>query len=100
MIHINEPISNTKVYQTAIATYGEVHQLDKCIEECAELIQAIQKYKDNPDCNNKNHLLLEMADVYTTLEQVKIIAGFENIAVFKMIDSATRKLAGYLNIVE
>lgn len=37
--------SNKKIYKDAIATFGEEQQIEIMVEEAAELIFAIQKYK-------------------------------------------------------
>ena len=37
--------SNKKLYKKAISTFGADSQIDKTIEECAELIVALQQYK-------------------------------------------------------
>jgi NTP pyrophosphatase (non-canonical NTP hydrolase) len=60
-------------------TFGEDAQLDMLVEECAELIQAVNKYKRakvkggiiNTD-NAKNHLSEEITDVENMLYQVKM----------------------------
>ncbi len=58
--------------------FGEDAQLDMLVEECAELIQAVNKYKrakakggvTNID-NAKNHLAEEITDVENMLCQTK-----------------------------
>lgn len=59
--------------------YGVDKQLDMLVEECAELIQAIQKYKryntEEKDYNSVEygwHIMLEMADVENLIEQFKL----------------------------
>ena len=59
-----------------IEHYGEDHQLDKLIEELAELIQAICKWKQNYLSENSidylENLLEEMADVTNLIEQFSL----------------------------
>ena len=59
------------ICQAAIEAWGETAQLDMVIEECAELIQAIQKYKRSDD---KEMALVfvaeEHADVNIMLDQL------------------------------
>ena len=52
-----------KVVIDAINTYGQVPQMDMIVEECSELIQAIQKYKRNPCEDNRKAIVDELADV-------------------------------------
>ena len=54
--------------------YGLDSQLSMLQEECAELIQAISKYKRN----RGNDIPKEMADVYIMLEQIRYLMGIEN----------------------
>lgn len=38
--------NNRKLYREALSVYGNVSQIEKTVEECAELIHAIQKSKE------------------------------------------------------
>lgn len=49
--------------------YGMESQIDIMQEECAELVQAVSKYKRGKD-DDFSHLLEEMADVTIMIEQV------------------------------
>lgn len=49
--------------------YGMESQIDIMQEECAELVQAVSKYKRGKD-DDFSHLLEEMADVMIMIEQV------------------------------
>ena len=71
-------MSNTLIRQQAICedaldTFGVEHQMDKCIEECAELINALEKYRRGraltPD------VVTEIADVMITCVQMSIVFG-------------------------
>lgn len=59
--------------QTIINHYGYEKQLDMCTEECAELIQAISKFKRKTGGKYTANLIEEMADVEIMLRQLKII---------------------------
>ncbi len=59
-------------------TYGKIPQLDMLTEECAELIQAVCKYKrkikhGTPQEANraKDSMVGEMADVLIMIQQIK-----------------------------
>lgn len=67
-------MENKKILIKAIAKYGE-KQLDIAQEECAELIQAISKWKRYGDTNAKLNVIEEVADVTIMLEQIKIMFG-------------------------
>ena len=55
--------------EKAIGIYGAEAQENQCIEECAELIQAINK--KHRGC--EHNIIEEIADVEIMLEQLKII---------------------------
>jgi len=77
-----------KLYSDAEKYWGHIAQYDQCIEECAELIVAINKYKrkvlhddyeNNPEI--EENLVEELADVYMCIEQLSEFVGktrFEN----------------------
>lgn len=59
------------VVKRAIEYYGKDVQSTVCMEECAELIQAISKEKRGK--SDKSHLAEEMADVIICIEMLKEI---------------------------
>ena len=58
--------------------YGDLSQMEKTIEECAELQKAILKYKRNPNTRTRDDIIDEIADVGIMLEQMKIILSCED----------------------
>ena len=62
---------NSYVVQRSIEHYGKDVQSTVCMEECAELIQAISKEKRGK--SDKDHLAEEMADVIICIEMLKQI---------------------------
>ena len=58
-----------EILTTAIRTYGEREQECQAIEECAELIQAI----NHKHRGREHNIAEEIADVEIMLEQLKII---------------------------
>ena len=66
-----------KILVRAIATYGEVSQINKAIEEMAELIKALCKFRGAEAPCEKDaaigNIIEEMADVQIMLDQLKII---------------------------
>ena len=59
------------VLKRSIEHYGKDLQSTVCMEECAELIQAISKEKRGK--SDKEHLSEEMADVIICIEMLKEI---------------------------
>lgn len=66
-------IREQAICKDALDTFGIEHQVDKCIEECAELINALEKYRRGraltPD------VVTEIADVMITCVQMSIVFG-------------------------
>lgn len=59
-----------------IRHYGTEHQKDILIEECAELIQAVEKSRRQPDAPElTSDMVEEMADVYIMIMQFESIMG-------------------------
>lgn len=57
----------------AVSKFGRLPQLDKTVEECAELIQAIQKHHTDKSHARYNNVVEEAADVSIMLDQIKYI---------------------------
>lgn len=68
-----------------VSKYGSDIQSTICMEECAELIQAISKMKRGKD--NRDNLIEEMADVYIILEQLKFIYNITDNEIIKWLDA-------------
>lgn len=62
------------VYSKNIEYHGDELETTVCMEECAELIQAVSKCK-RYGCHNerKDNLIEEMADVLFILDELKLI---------------------------
>ena len=61
-------MTDQEIFETAIKVYGAYNQENMAIEECAELIQAINKKHRGLEHNIPE----EIADVEIMLEQLKI----------------------------
>ena len=87
---------DNSILKDAIAKYGELNQMDMVIEECAELIQAINKLKRSGGINNLGvrhpspnttieysqlfyELCSEVADVKIMLAQMELMLSKEAI---------------------
>ena len=69
------------LYQQAIDLWGENAQIDMMVEECAELIQALQKRKRASFLRLK--VAEEIADVEIMCEQMKLIFDAQLIKKYK-----------------
>ena len=72
-----------KILQNAIDTYGTKTQMMQCIEEMAELIQAINKYS-RANTNEEMakayvSVIEEISDVQIMLEQMRIVFGDKSV---------------------
>ena len=59
-----------KILSDAVRVYGMDAQIDMLTEECAELIQAICKYKRRPSDDTRDKVEEEIADVQIMIEQM------------------------------
>lgn len=68
-----------KILQNAIDTYGTKAQMMQCIEEMAELIQAINKYfranTDEEMAKAYVSVIEEISDVQIMLQQMRLLFG-------------------------
>ncbi|MCK6611571.1 MAG: hypothetical protein L6Q78_11085 [Bacteroidia bacterium] len=82
------------ILRQAWGSFGESYQLNIAIEECAEVIQAINKVKRASDLNEKfntiNHLCEEIADLENMLYQIKANLGLEKIIELKRAQKIER----------
>lgn len=80
-------------FDEIIEFYGKENQSRIAMEECAELIQAINKclrYPDNAEC--KSNLIEEMVDVLIVIEQLKCIFNVSNVDMDFWIDKKVRRI--------
>ena len=61
------------ICRQALELYGSRSQIDMCIEECAELINALEKYRRGR--NTKADVITEIADVFITCHQMQELFG-------------------------
>ena len=69
------PVSSY-VVKKGIEHYGKDVQSTVCMEECAELIQAVSKMKRGKD--NRDNLIEEVADVMICIEILKQVYGISD----------------------
>ena len=76
------PVSSY-VVKKSIEHYGKDVQSTVCMEECAELIQAISKEKRGK--SDKDHLAEEMADVIICIEMLKQIYNITDDEIYSWV---------------
>ena len=83
------------ILNQAIDTYGPAAQTNMIIEECAELIVALQKLEREPaNAKRLNNVAAEIADVMIMCEQARLMFGCEQVnnAVRYKLDRLERRL--------
>lgn len=66
-------MSTNEDIKTIADFYGEENQIDKTIEEMAELTQALIKYKHSDDDLFKEQIIEEITDVKIMIEQLEYL---------------------------
>ena len=74
----------------SIKHYGEEIQSTVCMEECAELIQAISKMKRGIDA--KDNLVEEIADVLICIEMLKQIYNISDCSIENWIERKQERM--------
>lgn len=70
-------LQQLEVLNLAVLEYTSDKQTEMVIEECSELILAIQKHKRNPDGLTVTNMIDEAADVFIMVNQLALILDFE-----------------------
>lgn len=76
-------VINTEIIEESINHYGAENQSTVCMEECAELIQAISEMKRGKP--NTLNLVEEIADVLICIEMLKQLCGIPDFKIDAMI---------------
>ena len=86
------------VMQTALDQWGLAAQVGQTVEECAELIVALQKYINRyPNAAALENIIDEMADVEMMLAQMRLAFNVGDDAFRKRIEGKFEKLRIYLS---
>ena len=86
-----------KLMQTALTKWGLNAQVGQAIEECAELIVALQKFTNRtPQANGIEKILDEIADVEMMLAQIRLALDIDDETLRKRIEYKFSKLNKYL----
>jgi len=83
--------------QAALDRWGLNAQVGQTVEECAELIVALQKYVNRPAHPEAvENILDEIADVEMMLGQMRLILGISDDTLRKRIECKFERLRQYL----
>jgi len=66
-----------RIYRKALDLWGVNSQLGMLMEECAELIQSVNKVIREDEPERWLHLAEEMADVQIMIEQLQVIISWQ-----------------------
>ena len=94
-VEFNE--SEVRTMQQALDQWGTGAQVGQTIEECAELIVALQKYINRtPKAETVDNLIDEIADVEMMLAQMRIVLGVDDDTLRKRMEQKFKRLRRYL----
>ena len=87
-----------KLMQTALDRWGLNAQVGQTVEECAELIVALQKYVNrSPQPESVDNILDEIADVEMMLAQMRLVFGIDDDMLRERIKYKFERLSQYLS---
>ena len=89
--------SEIEAMQKALDQWGLEAQIGQAIEECAELIVALQKYVNRtPQMDGTERILDEIADVEMMLAQIRLALNINDEALRERMEYKFERLAEYL----
>ena len=90
--------SEIKIMQTALDQWGINAQVGQAVEECAELIMALQKYINRtPRPETLDNLIDEIADVEMMLAQMRLALDIDDDTLRQRIVYKFERLTKYLS---
>lgn len=66
------------LYKMALSKWGKSNQIDKAIEECAELIKSLATHNMCKNGSTVDNILEEIVDVEIMLGQLKVIFDYHH----------------------
>ena len=89
--------SEIEAMQKALIQWGLEAQIGQAVEECAELIVALQKYVNRtPQAGSSERILDEIADVEMMLAQIRLALNIDDETLRERIERKFSRLAEYL----
>jgi hypothetical protein len=96
-MNLNFKRSQVDMMRTALGRWGEAAQVGVAVEECAELIVALQKHVNRtPKGDTLDNILDEIADVEMMLAQMRLTFGISDEMLHKRIAKKFAVLEKYL----
>ena len=90
--------SEIEAMQKALDQWGLEAQIGQAVEECAELIVALQKYVNRtPITGGSERILDEIADVEMMLAQIRLALNIDDETLRERIEHKFGRLADYLS---
>ena len=87
-----------RIMQKALEQWGLNVQIGQTVEECAELIVALQKHSNrSPQPGTVENILDEIADVEIMLAQMRIALNIDDDVLRKRIENKFSRLSKYLS---
>ena len=86
-------MNKSLIYANALEQWGFFSQTNMLVEECAELILAVQKF--NHRTGNVNNVLEELADVEIMCEQMRLI--FDSVCIDQIKKQKLERLESLLH---
>ena len=91
-------MTREELYSIAINVYGAEAQINQGIEEMAELIQAVNKFRRKPGKETMQGVVEEIADVEIMLDQYKQIYGITETEIDLLKKQKLDRLAARLGV--
>ena len=85
-------MTEKEILQAAIDTYGKKSQCAMAMEECGELVQAINKVCREFSYSRRDNLIEEIADVLIMIEQLKLMFDLSDREISIMRDRKLQRL--------
>ena len=91
-------MNKEELYKLAIETYGDEAQINQGIEEMAELIQAVNKFRRMRNPVTFDNIAEEIADVEIMMDQYKQIYGITETEIILLKKRKLDRLAKRLGV--
>ena len=87
-----------EIYTKAFLKWGFMPQMGMVVEECAELIQATNKFMRKNDNKSREHFYEELVDVEIMIEQMRIIFNKDKAQIDKIKEKKLERLEKMLEV--
>lgn len=80
-----------RLSEYAVKKYGDVFEIDRCIEEMSELTKALLKCRRDESHDTIEDVYYELGDVLFTLTHIQTVYGFTDEEVEKMFNHSLER---------